>query len=159
MRAGAAQRAEIRALASRVGGLQPRTKAEVSLVGFIAGALHALDRAAQLNYDDARSRPVLAEFASEFRTTLKSIKRGARRPNAWLGGFYLHSAMLRIDAVNVRLNKVPGAGPFTPTATHAAANSLKHDADAHLSGTKNVSFAVALRDAQAVCRGLERALR
>lgn len=158
MRAGAAHRIKIKALAARVAALAPRDNAAVSLVGFMAGALHAMDRAAQLSYDDSRMRPNRAQFATEFRTTLKSISRGRGRPPAWLAGFYLHSAMLRLDAVDVRLNELPAAGSFSPTATHPAVNSLKHDTDAHLSGTRNVSFNAVLRDAGSICARLERAL-
>ena len=159
MRAGATERSEIRALASRVAGLDPRTRSHVSLVGFMAGALHALDRAAQLNYSDTRAKPKLAEFAIEFRTTLKSIDRNRKRPTGWLAGFYLHSAILRLDAVDVRLNKLPKAGKYRPTSIHGAVKSLKHDEDAHLSGTKNVSFSQTLRDAKTICERLESAVR
>src|ERR1051325_4822886 len=136
MRAGSTERAEVRALAAKVAALHPRGRGEVSLVGFMTGALHALERAAQLNYDDSRAKPVLAEFTSEFQKTLKSLTRGTTRPHAWLAGFYLHSAMLRLDAVDVRLNKHPRAKPFKSTRVHGAVNSLKHDLDAHLSGTR-----------------------
>src|SRR5512142_1796822 len=129
MRAGASERFLVRALAARLAALGPRTNAQISLVGFTAGALHGLDRAAQLNFDDSRSRPIPQQFAREFKTTLKAISRGGGRPDAWLAGFYLHSAMLRLAAVNERLNKLLRTKDDRARAIRRAANSLKHDVD------------------------------
>jgi hypothetical protein len=128
------------------------------LLGFTAGALHALDRAAQLNFDDSRTRPVDSAFAREFRITLNAIARGRGRPNAWLAGFYLHSAMLRIAAVNERLNNLLGAREDRTHLIRRAVNSLKHHVDAHISGRRTVPYAEVLRGARVVCERLERAL-
>jgi len=158
MRAGAKQRAIIRKLARRIADLDPRSPDEISLVGFMTGALHALDRAAQLNYDDSRAKPVPAQFAKEFCSVLAAVSRGRGRPNAWLGGFYLHSAMMRLAALNERLNKVLGQTDDRARIVRRAVNSLKHHAGAHISGTRPVLYADALRAAEIVCERLERAI-
>jgi hypothetical protein len=158
MRAGAVQRAVVRGLASRLAALDPTSKAQISLVGFTAGALHALDRAAQLNFEDARGQPVPAQFAREFKTTLNAISRGRGRPNAWLAGFYLHSAMLRLAAVNERLNTLVRTRDDRARSVRRAVNSLKHHVDAHISGKRTVPFAEVLRAAQIVCKRLEQAV-
>jgi len=158
MRAGASQRAVVRNLATRLRALNPRTNAQVSLVGFATGALHALDRAAQLNFDDARAKPSATEFGKEFKKVLAAISRGRGRPNAWLAGFYLHSAMLRLAAVNERLNKLLRTRDDRVRSVRRAVNSLKHHVDAHISGKRTVLYAEVLRAAEIVCQRLEGAV-
>jgi hypothetical protein len=158
MKAGATERSVVRGLAAQVAALTPRTNDQISLLGFTAGALHALDRAAQLTFDDARGRPIPAQFAREFKTTLKAISRGRSRPNAWLAGFYLHSAMLRLVAVNERLNTLSRTRDDRLRDVRRAVNSLKHHVDAHISGKRTIQFSEVLRGAQIVCERLERAI-
>ena len=44
----------IRALASRLADLDPRTNSDISFLGIVAGALYSLEKADQLDYRDAR---------------------------------------------------------------------------------------------------------
>jgi hypothetical protein len=158
MRAGTPERSVVRGLATRLAVLEPRTKAHISLVGYACGALHALDRAAQLNFDDARGTPDPTTFAREFKTTLLAVARARTRPNAWLAGFYLHSAMVRIAAVNERLNEILGTKDDRTRAIRRAVNSLKHHVDAHISGKRTVPYAEVLRGATILCERLENAI-
>ncbi len=144
MRAGAFERRTISHLAGRLTELHPRTPEQVSLLGFMAGALHALDRAAQLNYDDGRATPDPDVFAREFRVTIKSIARRRTRPNAWLAGFYLDSALMRLAAINTRLNKLLGTRDDRLPVVRRIVNSLKHDVDAHIGRPWSLKFANAV---------------
>ena len=144
MRAGTPQRRTISSLAERLLDLHPKTAAQVSLLGFMAGALHALDRAAQLNYDDARSYPDRKHFATEFRTTVRAVARRRARPNAWLAGFYLDSALMRLSALNTRLNEVLGTEDDRIRVVRRIVNNLKHDPDAHIGTGWNLRFGDAI---------------
>jgi hypothetical protein len=140
MRAGTPERNAIKGLAERLVQLRPKTAAQISLIGFMAGALHALDRAAQLNYDDARAKPDQDQFAAEFRTTMKAVSRGRVRPNAWLAGFYLDSALMRMAALNARLNKLLGTKDDRVRTVRRIVNSFKHDVDAHIGKPWKLQF-------------------
>ena len=143
-KAGSAERKTIRGLAERFDEIRPATAAQVSLVGFMVGALHALDRAAQLNYDDARAQPRQDQFALEFRTSMKAVARGRARPNAWLAGFYLDSALMRLAALNTRLNKLLGTRDDRVRTVRRIVNSLKHDVDAHIGRAWQLRFSDAI---------------
>ena len=144
MPAAAHERRFISELAERLTELRPKTAAEVSLLGFMAGALHALDRAAQLNYDDSRARPDRQAFAREFRGTVKAVARQRARANAWLAGFYLDSALMRLAALNTRLNKLLGTSDDRVRSVRRIVNSLKHDVDAHIGRPWNLRFSDAI---------------
>jgi hypothetical protein len=122
----------ISGLAERLVDLHPKTAAHVSLLGFMVGALHALDRAAQLNYDDDRARPDRDLFAREFRATVRAVARRRARSNAWSAGFYLDSALMRLGAINARLNKLLGTNDDRLRVVRRIVNGFKHDVDAHI---------------------------
>jgi hypothetical protein len=144
MRAGTRERQMISGLAGRLTELHPKIPTHVSLLGFMAGALHALDRAAQLNYSDARAQPERERFAAEFRTSIRAIARRRRRPNAWLAGFYLDSALMRLSALNTRLNKVLGTDDDRIRVVRRIVNSLKHEPDAHIAKGWTLRFTDAI---------------
>ena len=144
MKAGAPQRKLISKLAGRLVDIRPVTAAQVSLLGFMVGALHALDRAAQLNYDDARGKPDRDRSASEFRLAVRAVARGGARSNQWLAGFYLDSALMRLAALNTRLNKLLGTNDDRVRDVRQIANSLKHDVDAHVGRPWTLRFGDAI---------------
>ena len=150
MRAGIPQRRMINGLAERLLDLHPKTAAQVSLLGFMAGALHALDRAAQLNYDDGRSQPDPKAFTTEFRSAIRAIARRRARPNAWLAGFYLDSALMRLSALNARLNELLGTEDDRIPVVRRIVNNLKHDPDAHIGRGWNLKFGDAIGAAKIV---------
>jgi hypothetical protein len=110
----------------------------------MAGALHALDRAAQLNYDDARGRPDRDRSAREFRLAVRAVTQGRARSNAWLAGFYLDSALMRLAALNTRLNKLLGTSDDRLRDVRQIVNSLKHDVDAHIGRPWTLRFGDAI---------------
>ena len=144
MKAGAPQRKLISRLTGRLADVRPTTAAQVSLLGFMVGALHALDRAAQLAYDDARGMPDLDRSAREFRLAGRAVARGRARSNQWLAGFYLDSALMRLAAVNTRLNKLLGTEDDRLHDVRQIVNSLKHDVDAHIGRPWTLRFGDAI---------------
>lgn len=133
----------IRALAKRLAACKPTTDDHIAGLGFIAGALYALERAAGLGYDDSRSAPVPMSFAGDFAATLAAIGKGAAHPQAWQSGFFFNSAIMRLAALNERL-------PANDVAKgiRRSVNLLKHHADAHISGKRPVTFLEAVTAAE-----------
>lgn len=138
--------------------LRPASVAQVSLVGLMAGALYALLTAAELDYDDVRAFPALTPFANEFATALEAIGRDSAPPALWLAGFYFNSALMRLDAIDTRLAIVLGSKPNYGGKVRESVNSLKHDVDAHLSGTKPVVFSDAIAAAERLTAQLRQAV-
>src|SRR5436190_14251669 len=120
----------IHALAARLAACKPSTEQHTAGLGFMAGALYALDRAATLGYDDARSRPIPARFAGEFADVLTAIGRGETPSHAWESGFFFNSAIMRLAALNERM---VGTNDIA-SGIRRSVNLLKHEADAHISG-------------------------
>ena len=137
----------VRALAGRIGSLHPKSDAQIANVGLMAGALYALERAVELGYDDTRSAPNPNGFAKEFREALGALSRGSPVPDAWLSGFYFHSAIMRLAALNERLDRAKDVA----AKSRNSVNSLKHEADAHISGRRTIAFAQALKEAEDLC--------
>jgi hypothetical protein len=144
----------IRAWAARLSKLERRTDPDVSLLGIMAGALHSLEKADQLGYQDARGQSRnLAFFASEFRRTLKSIGKGDQPPQRWLAGFYFISALVRLAALLDRLK--------LPLATRSRAHLMhdvdwfKHRDEDHPVSRMVTSWDEALKVANDTCSALE----
>jgi hypothetical protein len=145
----------IRALAVRIGGLQPKADEHIASVGFMAGALYALECAAELGYDDSRSNPEPANMATEFSSVLTAIGQGAATTLPWQAGFYFNSALMRLAALNDRLagsNDVAGN-------VRRSVNLLKHQPDAHISGKRPITFAEAVSAAESLCAVIEADVR
>ncbi len=81
----------IQGLAARLLKLVPCDSSQVALVGFMAGALYALERAVELGFDDGRMKLDLAIERSEQRQSLEALERASAPGNPWLAGFYLDS--------------------------------------------------------------------
>jgi hypothetical protein len=149
----------VRELAARLETLRLARNADVSLLGFLAGTLHALDRADQLNYNPGRAKPDVKVFEAEFRRALKAIRRGVDRPRPWRAGFYFFSALMRLAALNERLDKRFGKQLDIAAAIRIEVNKLKHDLEVHPAAPLSVGFDGALRVASAMCDRMERGLR
>jgi len=141
----------VRSLARRVNSLRPTSDAQIANVGFMTGALYALERAIDLGYDDARLSPNPATMATEFAATLTAISATREPPASWLAGFFFHSATMRLAALNERLDRSKDVA----AAVRKSVNSLKHEADAHISGRRTVRFDQVLKAAEDLCALLE----
>ena len=153
------RRRRVRDLAARLAALRPATAPDVALYGFMAGALHALERAEQLGYNRARAQPDLASFQSEFRRTLKAIGKGVERPRPWLAGFYFFAALMRLAALNERLDKRFDKRLDIAKGVRREVNKLKHDLSVHPARPLSVGIDNAIEVAAALCNRIERASR
>ena len=145
------QAQSVRVLIERVGRLNPTTNDQIASVGFMTGALYALGRAIELRYDDTRASPDPSMMKTEFRDTLSAMARDAELPQPWLAGFYFHSATMRLAALNERLDRSKDLAK----AIRQSVNSLKHDADAHISGRRTVHLPQVVKAAEDLCGLLE----
>ncbi len=156
------RRDHVRRLARRLAALKSSDRRDVSLLGLMAGALHLLDRAAQLGYADQRgTSPDVATFAGEFHTTLKALGRGVELPRQWRAGFYFISALFRLAALNPRLrDRFPRGWPDDVARSNLMqdVNRLKHSLRAHPISRLTTRFGLALAIADAMCTRLERGL-
>ena len=145
----------IRSLAARLGRMEPRDKGDVGLYGIAAGALHSLEKAALLGYQDQRGQSRnISFFVREFRTTLQKIGRGQAPPRQWLAGFYFLSGLLRLSALIDRLEL-----PVNETMRGRVVGDVilfKHKTEAHPVSRIATRFDDALVVAEAVCSELER---
>jgi len=145
----------IRALAARLERMQPLDKTDVALFGVMAGALHSLDKAVQLGYQDQRGQSRNASiFGREFRTTLKKIARGHAPPHQWLAGFYFLSGLMRLAALIDRLNL-----PVNETTRGRVMGDVilfKHKSEAHPVSRIATRVDDAIAVADAACSELER---
>lgn len=127
---------EVRALAARLAVLEPESNEDISNLGFMAGALYALLHAGLIGFDEKRVIPNPKEMADEFQGTLEALGTDQPPPGTWVAGFFLNSAMMRLSALNERLDRSADlAGPV-----RQAVNRLKHDPDGHISGRGGMSF-------------------
>ncbi len=171
------ERRSIQQLATGLAALELKKDSAIDLVGRMAGALYALDRAADLCFDDARATPNPTEFADEFRATLRAIGAGTAVPPSWLAGFYYVSALERLHSLNQRIPHLRGR-PGSLTAEQRArqeqssrthgklaaklrdiVEDLKHaPGAAHIGKSWDFKFGEALQVATYLCGLLEQRL-
>jgi hypothetical protein len=148
----------LQSLAQRVALLQPSTSDHIHLVAFTAGALYSLARAIQCRFDDSRMKPDLDEAPRELAKVLNRISASKEPPNPWLSGYFIDSAMLRLDALGEKLGKKIGPrhplGPEVPQAV----NDMKHTPDARIAEGWDVRFSHVLHEAEQVVALLEKAV-
>ena len=149
----------VRALAQQLRVSRARTPDQVSLCGLMVGALYALSRAAELDYDDGRALPDADIFKAEFQLTAEAIAKGGAVPGPWLAGFQFHSAIMRLDAVDTRLAEALDLPDPKGGEVRDAVNALKHDAAAHISGHDIVVLADAVAKAHRLCSLLQQWLK
>ena len=148
----------IRGFAARVAKLAPRDANEVALVGFMAGALYALERAAHCGFDDARMKLTLVLERSELKKTLAALEGGRPLGEPWLAGFYLDSAVLRLSALNERIDKHLGTNHDIAKKIRRLVNQIKHEVDAGIGQGWSVTFADVLKSKEDLCGLLEQAV-
>jgi hypothetical protein len=133
---------------------------QVALVAFMTGALYSLAHAMEYGIDDARMKPNLGRLAAECNQVLDAIVQSKEPQADWLSGFYIDSAMLRLDALADRLKKQLHLAkkPLTEPHVPNAVNSMKHDRDAGIAQGWEVRFASVMKAAEELCPPLERAV-
>jgi len=158
MTVSASDAVTIRALASRLLKLAPRDANQVALVGFMAGALYALQRAVELDFHDMRMKLDLAVERTEQKQTLEALEHASAPGNPWLAGFYLDSAILRLSALNERIDRYLGTNHDVAAKIRRVVNRIKHHVDANIASGWNIRFADVLKACEDLCGLLERAI-
>jgi hypothetical protein len=124
----------------------------------MAGALYALERAVELGFNDERMKLDLATERAEQKSTLEALERASAPGNPWLAGFYLDSAILRLSALNERVDKYLGTNHDVATQIRRLVNKIKHEVDADIGSGWSIKFSDVLTSTKDLCGLLERAI-
>jgi hypothetical protein len=144
-------------IAQRISKVHPAEDAEVAFVNLIAGAIYALHQAAKLDYDDNRANPNPDVSKQEFRRSVINISQGLLPEDAWLAGFYLNSALLRMAPLNERINKQTHT-TYNITNIRRLVNKIKHEPDAQMGQMWHVTLIDAVDALEVLCKRLEESL-
>ena len=104
-----------------------------------------LDRAAALGYSDSRNMAKKATLAPEFVRNAVAVAKSESLEPVWLAGFYFSSALMRISALNERIDTMAKARAGSAKRDIAkkvrkTVNMLKHETDAHVVGNWKLVF-------------------
>ena len=102
-------RAQLASIAARLARLNAVTDDEIAAQGFMLGATYGLDRAAALGYSDSRNTAKKATLAPEFVRNAVALAKSEPLEPVWLAGFYFSSALMRISALNERIDAMTKA--------------------------------------------------
>ena len=150
---------EVMALAKRVAAIEPRDHSGIALLGLVTGVLYALNRAIELGFDDARMKKRgIDDERTEIHRTLEAIGHDHRLSDAWLAGFYLVSAVMRLDTFYQRIADYAGEKKILAHKVYCTNRAIKHDIDAGLRKGWEIQFADVLRSTKDVCELLEKVL-
>jgi len=148
----------VKALAKRIAAIKPRDHGGIALLGLMAGVLYSLERAIELNFDDARMKREVYDESIEIHDTLEAIGHGRVPSHAWLAGFYLFSAIMRIDTFCERIVKYARVKIVLAPEVHRINKAIKHKDDAGLKKGLKIQIADVLRSTKDVCELLEKVL-
>lgn len=146
---------ELAELAARLGRLQVNSDDEIAAQGFMLGAVYSLGQAAKLQYSDWRNVAGKSVLAPEFVRTGAALASNQSPEGTWLAGFYFSSALMRIAALNERLDRMAGHWVDGAAEVRRTVNKLKHHTDAHVRGNWTVTFAETLQSLSDLCQKLE----
>ena len=146
---------ELADLADRLGKLQVASEDEIAAQGLMLGAIYSLSQAAKLEYSDSRNTAGKGLLATEFVRTAAALAINQMPDTTWLAGFYFSSALMRIAALNERLDKMAGTKVDSAADIRRTVNKLKHHPDAHVRGDWTVTFAGTLQSLSNLCQQLE----
>ena len=150
--------ATIRTLASRLLTLTPRDSNQIALRGLIVVVLYSLERAVELGFEDTRMKLDSAVERAEHQRTLEALERGLSLDAQWLAGFYLDSAIMRLSALNERVDTYLGTNQDVAAKIRKVVNRIKHDVDAGITSGWNIRFADVLKASEDLCALLEKAI-
>lgn len=148
----------IRTLAGKLQPLTPRDSNQIALLGFMVGVLYSLDRAVALGFEDTRMKLDATVERTEHRRTLQVLTQGSTVEAAWLAGFYLDSAMMRLAALNERIDIYLGANHDVAAQVRKLVNKIKHEVDAGIGRGWTIKFADVLKATEDLCILLEKAI-
>lgn len=155
----AKDQATVKALAKRISTIEPRDVSGIALVGLMTGVLYSLERSIELRFDDARTKKrEINEEKIEIRSTLEAIRHDCPPPDAWLAGFYLDSAIMRLDTFYQRIDHYAHVKCILANEVNRTNRAIKHEIDAGLGKGWRIRFEDVLRSTKDVCELLEKIL-
>ena len=95
---------------------------------------------------------------AEHQRTLEALERGLSLDAQWLAGFYLDSAIMRLSALNERVDTYLGTNQDVAAKIRKVVNRIKHDVDAGITSGWNIRFADVLKASEDLCALLEKAI-
>jgi len=149
----------VKALAKRMSAIKPRDHRGIALLGLMTGVLYSLERATELGFDNARmKRREINDEKTEIHDTLEAIGHDRPLADAWVAGFYLVSAIMRLDTFYQRIGKCARVKRILAHEVNCTNRAIKHEIDAGLNKGWKIQFADVLRPTKAVCELLEKVL-
>lgn len=148
----------VKALAELITAIEPRNHSEIALLGLMTGVLYSLGRAIELGFDDARMKREIDDEKTEIHHTLEAIRYDHALVDAWLAGFYLDSAIMRLDTFYERISKYARVKCILAHEVHCTNKAIKHRTDAGLKEGWKIQFAEVLRSTEALCELLKKVL-
>lgn len=148
----------VKALAELIATIEPRNHSEIALLGLMTGVLYSLDLAIELGFDDARTKRGIDDEKTEIHHALDAIRRDLALADAWLAGFYLDSAIMRLDTFYERISKYARVKCILAHEVHCVNKAIKHRTHAGLKEGWNIRFADVVRSTKALCELLEKVL-
>ena len=146
---------ELAALASRLGKLRVVSEENIATQGFMLGAIYALRQASTLGYVDSRNLAGRDVLAPEFVRVATALSTDQSPESTWLAGFYFISALMRIAALNEKLDKMAGKKINSAVNVRRIVNQLKHETDAHVRGDWEITYIEALQSLRGLCQQFE----
>lgn len=150
--------ATIRALATRLVKLTPGNSKQIALLGFMVGVLYSLDRAVAFGFTDERMKLDPAVERAEQQCVLEGLEKGAPLDMSWLAGFYLDSAIMRLSALNERIDKYLGTNRDVAQKIRRVVNKIKHNVDAGVQSGWAIGLRDVLKATEELCTQLEKAI-
>ena len=147
----------IKAISDRASKIRPVTNAEIASTNLLAGAIYSLQQAAKLDYDDSRANPDPEVSTQEFRHSVIKMSQGEIPDVAWLAGYYLNSALLRLAPLNERINK-HSQTEYDITDVRRLVNKIKHEPEAQMGADWHVTLGDAVDASDILCKRLEELL-
>jgi hypothetical protein len=95
---------------------------------------------------------------AEHRRVLEALENHASLDTPWLAGFYLDSAIMRLSALNERIDKYLGTNRDVAEKIRKVVNKIKHDIDAGVQSGWAVGFRDVLKATEDLCTQLEKAI-
>ena len=125
----------IRQAALELGRLHAATEEETGICGLLLGALYALHQADRFGYRDRTRSPLRMDYPEELASLAARIGVGeVPTEGQWLAGFFLNSALLRLQPASERMGKYANMRQDLVPDVRNEVNRLKHDVEGVISG-------------------------
>jgi hypothetical protein len=149
-----AELARIAELGRRVAALTPTDDARRGLVGYLAGTLYSLRKAAELGWDDA---PAAGPDGGDYSAVASAVADAEAVDPTWLTGYFFGSALFRLAEVNERLGQLAAGtrGRDRSETVRAALAALRAEPRGSHTAGFTAAFGGALDVAERLCEDFE----